>query len=300
MYLTKKKTYSTSQNDIKYLKTNLKSFLFNKKKEDSKFFKDPSIFSPSYLNYQLERIKSPIQSEKNIFSEYSTSINIVSNERSYSNISLYNNLSNFNTISNIGNTISNNTISNNYNIIYHKKNNSNKFNTINNISRITLTPVINRKKLSQEDLKYYKNVFKEKPIFKSKPKLINNSLNLFYSENEKTFDEKIDMENLRMISENKGIKFSKRYKNTENLLKNLKNKIKFIKAVTDYAYPGIIIHKIKSLKKEFENEKEKRQKKFFSPVNKRIKEFNLKKKVRQNVLSNYISIHKYKKLKINP
>ena len=295
MYITKKKTYSTSQKDIKYLKTNLKSFLFNKKKEDSKLFKEPSFYSPTYLNYQFETIKSPIQSDKNLISEYSTSLNYLSNEKSNSNYSLFNNnFSNFNTISNV------NSISNNYNIIYHKKSNSNKFNTINNISRITLSPVNNRKKLSKEDLNFYKNIFKEKPIFKSKPKLINNTLNLLYSENEKIFEEKIDMENLKMISENKQIKFSKRYKNTENLLKTLKDKIKFIKAVTDYSYPGIIIHKIKSLKKEFENEKEKRQKKFFSPVNKRIKEFNLKKKVRQNVLSNYISIHKYKKLKINP
>ena len=294
MYITKKKTYSTSQKDIKYLKTNLKSFLFNKKKEDSKLFKEPSFYSPTYLNYQFETIKSPIQSDKNLISEYSTSLNYLSNEKSNSNYSLFNNnFSNFNTISNV------NSISNNYNIIYHKKSNSNKFNTINNISRITLTPVINRKKLSQEDLKYYKNVFKEKPIFKSKPKLINNTLNLLYSENEKIFEEKIDMENLKMISENKQIKFSKRYKNTENLLKTLKDKIKFIKAVTDYSYPGIIIHKIKSLRKELENQKEKREKKYFSPVNKRIKEFNLKEKVRKNVLSNCISIYKFKKLKIN-
>jgi hypothetical protein len=294
MYITKKKTYSTSQKDIKYLKTNLKSFLFNKKKEDSKLFKEPSFYSPTYLNYQFETIKSPIQSEKNLISEYSTSLNYLSNEKSNSNYSLFNNnFSNFNTISNV------NSISNNYNIIYHKKSNSNKFNTINNISRITLSPVNNRKKLSKEDLNFYKNIFKEKPIFKSKPKLINNTLNLLYSENEKIFEEKIDMENLKMISENKQIKFSKRYKNTENLLKTLKDKIKFIKAVTDYSYPGIIIHKIKSLRKELENQKEKREKKYFSPVNKRIKEFNLKEKVRKNVLSNCISIYKFKKLKIN-
>ncbi len=294
MYITKKKTYSTSQKDIKYLKTNLKSFLFNKKKEDSKLFKEPSFYSPTYLNYQFETIKSPIQSDKNLISEYSTSLNYLSNEKSNSNYSLFNNnFSNFNTISNV------NSISNNYNIIYHKKSNSNKFNTINNISRITLSPVNNRKKLSKEDLNFYKNIFKEKPIFKSKPKLINNTLNLLYSENEKIFEEKIDMENLKMISENKQIKFSKRYKNTENLLKTLKDKIKFIKAVTDYSYPGIIIHKIKSLRKELENQKEKREKKYFSPVNKRIKEFNLKEKVRKNVLSNCISIYKFKKLKIN-
>ena len=294
MYITKKKTYSTSQKDIKYLKTNLKSFLFNKKKEDSKLFKEPSFYSPTYLNYQFETIKSPIQSDKNLISEYSTSLNYLSNEKSNSNYSLFNNnFSNFNTISNV------NSISNNYNIIYHKKSNSNKFNTINNISRITLSPVNNRKKLSKEDLNFYKNIFKEKPIFKSKPKLMNNTLNLLYSENEKIFEEKIDMENLKMISENKQIKFSKRYKNTENLLKTLKDKIKFIKAVTDYSYPGIIIHKIKSLRKELENQKEKREKKYFSPVNKRIKEFNLKEKVRKNVLSNCISIYKFKKLKIN-
>ena len=294
MYITKKKTYSTSQKDIKYLKTNLKSFLFNKKKEDSKLFKEPSFYSPTYLNYQFETIKSPIQSDKNLISEYSTSLNYLSNEKSNSNYSLFNNnFSNFNTISNV------NSISNNYNIIYHKKSNSNKFNTINNISRIALSPVNNRKKLSKEDLNFYKNIFKEKPIFKSKPKLFNNTLNLLYSENEKIFEEKIDMENLKMISENKQIKFSKRYKNTENLLKTLKDKIKFIKAVTDYSYPGIIIHKIKSLRKELENQKEKREKKYFSPVNKRIKEFNLKEKVRKNVLSNCISIYKFKKLKIN-
>ena len=294
MYITKKKTYSTSQKDIKYLKTNLKSFLFNKKKEDSKLFKESSFYSPTYLNYQFETIKSPIQSDKNLISEHSTSLNHLSNEKSNSNYSLFNNnFSNFNTISNV------NSISNNYNIIYHKKSNSNKFNTINNISRIALSPVNNRKKLSKEDLNFYKNIFKEKPIFKSKPKLINNTLNLLYSENEKIFEEKIDMENLKMISENKQIKFSKRYKNTENLLKTLKDKIKFIKAVTDYSYPGIIIHKIKSLRKELENQKEKREKKYFSPVNKRIKEFNLKEKVRKNVLSNCISIYKFKKLKIN-
>ena len=293
MYLTKKKTYSTSQKEIKYLKTNLKSFLFSKKK-DSKFFKDPSFFSPKYLNYQFEMIKTPIQSDKNLFSDYSTSINILSNEKSNSNNSLYNNnLSHFN-------TISNQTISNNYNIIYHKNINSKDFNTINNISRITLSPVIHRKKLSKKDLNFYKNIFKEKPIFKSKSKLINNTLNLIYSDNEKKFEEIIDMENSKMINENKEIKYSKRYKNTENLLNKIKNKIKFIKCVTDYSYPGIIINKIKSLNKEFQNEKEKKHKDFFSPVNERKKECNLKEKKRQHFLSNCISIYKYKKLKINP
>ena len=45
--------------------------------------------------------------------------------------------------------------------------------------------------------------------------------------------------------------------------------------------------------------KEKKNQNFFSPVNERKKECNLKEKKRQNILSNCINIYKYKKLNIN-
>ena len=48
------------------------------------------------------------------------------------------------------NKIYNKTIFNNYNIIYHKNTNSKEFNTINNVSLITLSPVINRKKYQKK------------------------------------------------------------------------------------------------------------------------------------------------------
>ena len=141
--------------------------------------------------------KTPIQSDKNLFSDYSTSIIFYQMTKVIQIIQfiiiIYLILIQF-----LENKIYNKTISNNYNIIYHKNTNSKDFNTINNISRITLSPVIHRKKLSKKDLNFYKNIFKEKPIFKSKSKLINNTLNLIYSDNEKKFEEIIDMENSKM------------------------------------------------------------------------------------------------------
>ena len=121
------------------------------------------------------------------------------------------------------------------------------------------------------DLFLYNKIFfyfGRKKLPKIMNKFLNNKLNLCYAENEKQFEEKIARENILKMEKGKGKILKVGKADTEKRAESINHKIGFIKKVFDYAYPDILIYRIK--KKSNMDKKEIRKinlKKFFDKQN---------------------------------
>ena len=137
-----------------------------------------------------------------------------------------------------------------------------------NIKIITNLKELKKKK--KEDLLFYKKIFKAKHIWKSQPKKINNLLNIRYAETERIYEKEANKENEILKSQGKSPKKFLNYPYINEQLNEIKSKIKFVKCIEDYAYPGIIISKIKSIENMIRNGEKKKRTKFIKPFEKKI------------------------------
>ena len=98
------------------------------------------------------------------------------------------------------------------------------------------------------DLFLYRKIFfyfGHKKLPKIMTRFLNNKLNLLYAENEKQFEEKMIRENSlkRITGKGKILKVGKA--DTEKRAESINHKVGFIKKVFDYAYPDILIYRIR-------------------------------------------------------
>ena len=118
---------------------------------------------------------------------------------------------------------------------------------------------------------YYNRVFKMKPLFRKIKPVVDNKLNMRYAENEDQYKKIIEKENKVLLSQGKKIK----NKNPSNYIvtkvDDLKTRIRFMKGIIDFSFPGFVLTKIKAIDKKLrkENEKRYKSKDFSSPVEKR-------------------------------
>ena len=124
-----------------------------------------------------------------------------------------------------------------------------------------------------------KDIFLFKKIFyfcepkcktKVKNKSFDNKLNLLYAENEKQFEEKIS-------KQGKILNLGKT--DLENKISDIKHKVKFMKKIFDYAFPDILIYRIKNKSKLNKSEIEEKN------MSKIIKQNDLKEKLRNKLIS---------------
>ena len=80
-------------------------------------------------------------------------------------------------------------------------------------------------------------------------KLINNKLNLEYAENEEQFDKRLIKHNFNLLKKGEKIKHFSGPTFSEIKLNELQNKVKFIKSVTDYSYPDMVLFKVQQSEK---------------------------------------------------
>ena len=109
-------------------------------------------------------------------------------------------------------------------------------------------------------------------------KFLNNKLNLVYSEDEKEFESMIVRENLIKKEKGKGKILRVGKADTEKRSESMKHQIEFIKKVFDYAYPEILIYKIRQKFKMDQNEIRKRIEKKEIKEKMKIHKIFLKKK----------------------
>jgi hypothetical protein len=125
--------------------------------------------------------------------------------------------------------------------------------------------------------------------------VVDNKLNIFYAENERQFKENLEKRNnlLRL----KGQPVKKMCINTvyvADKLRDVKRKIGFLKGITDYSFPSIILQKVKTKNKLYQLNRKKKDK-FYLPyeeIGREDKEINM---MKTKILSKTIKIENEKK-----
>ena len=150
------------------------------------------------------------------------------------------------------------------------------------------------KNLKLNDEYFYKIVFKTKPIFKNEQKLIvDNKFNMIYAENEDQYKKIIEKEYNRLLSEGKKVKSKNNAPSIKQKLNETKSKIKFMKGIMDYTYPGFVLSKIKAMQKRLNEHKFKID--YNNSINgmeKRNKEIEERNQSRKEYLLNSITLYK--------
>ena len=160
------------------------------------------------------------------------------------------------------------------------------------LPKLTKSEIFEKKKKKEEDLAYYKNIFKVKALWKRKIKPLSNVLNIRYAENEEIYEELAKKENEQLRLEGKPTKklYNSHYINEH--INEIKNQLKFMKCVEDFMYPGFVIAKIKAIDNMIKNnEKEKIHKKgIIKPLHDRILESKKRQNLRKLLLTECIDI----------
>ena len=128
----------------------------------------------------------------------------------------------------------------------------------------------------RNNLEYlYRNIFSKAILFKTKPRYIDNKLNLVYSENESQY--KLLVEKRSKLMNEKGIflKYDEDSKKINKRVNDIKTKIKFMKSVMDYSYPTFMLTKIKIWGKELQKNKTEEKLTPFEEQKNKIKNRNI-------------------------
>ncbi len=227
-----------------------------------KIKKSNSIFKLRNINSSLYKKQKSIRSvlNRNIFTRY----------QYYKDPSFFNNTNIDNQLNSMNSILHNEKLKSHSTKELLSTENSRRENYPNTKIYNNLKELKELKKKKKEDLIFYKKIFKSKHIWKSQPKKINNLLNMRYAETERVYEKEANKENEILKSQGKSPKKFLNYPYINEQLNEIKSKIKFVKCIEDYAYPGIIISKIKSIENMFRNSEKKKRKKFIKPFEKKI------------------------------
>jgi len=115
---------------------------------------------------------------------------------------------------------------------------------------------------------YYNRVFKMKPLFRKIKPVVDNKLNMRYAENEEQYRKIMEKEHKILVSQGKKIKSKTPSDYIITKVDDLKTRIRFMKGIIDFSYPGFVLTKIKAIDKKLrmENETRYKLKDFHSPV----------------------------------
>ena len=105
--------------------------------------------------------------------------------------------------------------------------------------------------LKARDEFLYKKIFYDYELRKKikLTKIVNNKLNLLYSENERQYDEKLKKYNLKLKKQGKKKQHLEGPNPIEVKLFDMGRKVKFMKKIVDYAYPNMVLCKMREEKK---------------------------------------------------
>ena len=125
--------------------------------------------------------------------------------------------------------------------------------------------------------------------------VVDNKLNIFYADNELQFKENLVKRNNYLKLRGRPVKkmcINSRY--VADKLRDVKRKIGFLKGITDYSFPSIILQKVKSKNKLYELNRKKKDK-FILPYEEIEREANEINQIKNDILSKTIQIDNEKK-----
>ena len=224
-------------------------------KFNTDYFKQPIFFNKSNIDFQLNTLNIMFRPK-----DKSQTIQSENNSRHYIN----------NNITNLDTETTNTEI----------------------LPKLTKSEIIEKQKKKEEELAYYKNIFKVKALWKRKIKPLSNVLNIRYAENEEIYEELAKKENELLRLEGKPTKKLYNSHYLKDNMNEIKNKIKFMKCVEDFIYPGFVIAKIKAIDNMIKNnENAKNNKKgIINPLHDRILQTKNRQNLRKLLLTECIDI----------
>ena len=118
---------------------------------------------------------------------------------------------------------------------------------------------------------YYNRVFKMKPLFRKIKPVVDNKLNMRYAENEEQYKKLVEKENKSLLTQGKRVKSKTPSNYIITKVDDIKTRIRFMKGIIDFSFPGFVLTKIKAIDKKLrkENESRYKTKDYHSPVEKR-------------------------------
>ena len=128
--------------------------------------------------------------------------------------------------------------------------------------------------------------------------VVDNKLNIYYAENNRQFKENLVKRNNYLRLRGRPVK--KMCINSEyvaNKLKEVKRKIGFVKGITDYSFPSIILQKVKSKNKLYQLNKKKKDK-FYLPYEEIEREANRINMIKNQILAKTMQINNENKINI--
>ena len=143
----------------------------------------------------------------------------------------------------------------------------------------------NNDELKSEDF-FYKSVFKMKPLFRRSRPIVDNKLNMKYAENEEQYKNIVEKEQKILLAMGKKVKNKNSSEHIKIKMDEIKKRIRFMKGIIDFTFPGFVLTKIRSVDKELKKENDIKNKlnEYFSPVELR----NMNKTARNNERKNYL------------
>lgn len=155
---------------------------------------------------------------------------------------------------------------------------------------------IKEEKMYTKDDYVYDKIFLK--VFKNRnnKEIIDNKLNLFYAENEEQFEKNLKKMNNELYLKGEAIKHNNiKCTYIEDKIKEIKDKITFMKGVSYYSFPSIILKRIEEANKLYKEERNLKRKIHLPPyeiVNKIHNERNIS---RMNLLKPAINVTVIKK-----
>ena len=118
---------------------------------------------------------------------------------------------------------------------------------------------------------YYNRVFKMKPLFKKIKPVVDNKLNMRYAENEEQYKNIMEKDKKILLSQGKKVKNKIPSDYIKIKVDDIKTRIRFMKGIIDFSFPGFVLTKIKAIDKKLKKENESRYKSkdYHSPVESR-------------------------------
>lgn len=108
--------------------------------------------------------------------------------------------------------------------------------------------------LLENDDFYYKTVFKMKPLFRKIRPIVDNKLNMRYAENEEQYRNIIEKEKKILLSQGKRVKNKNVSEHINIKMNEIKKRIRFMKGVMDFTYPGFVLTKIRAIDRQLKRE----------------------------------------------
>ena len=153
----------------------------------------------------------------------------------------------------------------------------------------------NKKKKENYDY-FYKSVFKMKPIFRKFRPVVDNKFNMRYAENEEQYQALIEKEAKILRAQGKPVKKKNVSEIINFQMKDIKDRIRFMKGIMDYTYPGFVLTKIKAIDKQLKSENlHSKYRNYLSPVSMRNLEMKNRGDERKKFLYGSIEIEKDRK-----